>query len=486
MPDNLEASFFKEVRKLKQKQRKLLMWRVGLILLLLILVSGLAYSCYQGASILLTGNLITGISILIFSVLGLVLVVRLLIFLIKNRQILEYSNHPLLTSISWQFSRLKQVKRKYVLGWGLLLIALIYQSNPSFIHQPINNFIDFVVHKPAPPTLNSPWPWKDHEAIHPVVANMPANIETTIESVARYIAQNESDPYLRIKAIHDYVVSRVTYDLDVLKTGIRPSQDAQTVFRTHKAVCEGYANLFMALGQSMGVDVVYISGKIRRDLAPIDLIPKLFRLLNSDYDWTNHAWNAVKILDNWQLVDTTWDDGNSSEFGSSYSTNYLMIPPQVMSISHFPKHLNWQLLQHLEDYNTFENKPVITPQFAIDKLTLVSPTEYQTKVQKSAEIKIATYPSYQKRIVALFTKVQTTESSSWDLPSSGDFLESDKNQQIKQQDIGRCRSQINAAKETQISCQFPNTGDYQVFLFSLEGKANVDFLGQLKFQVLGS
>ena len=112
----------------------------------------------------------------------------------------------------------------------IILIPPVYQSNPSLIINPINGFITFVTYKPTPPILNSPWPWKDHAMIHPSVANMPSNIETTIESVAKYIAKQESDPYLRIKAIHDYVVSRVTYDLDVLKTGIRPSQDAQTVF----------------------------------------------------------------------------------------------------------------------------------------------------------------------------------------------------------------------------------------------------------------
>ena len=111
-------------------------------------------------------------------------------------------------------------------------------------------------------------------------------IEKSIKSVAEYIAQQESDPYLRIKALHDYVISRVTYDVNVLKTGLRPAQDAQTVFSTRKAVCEGYANLFMALGRAIGVDVVFIGGKVRRDLAPVDLIPTTLRLLNSNYDWT--------------------------------------------------------------------------------------------------------------------------------------------------------------------------------------------------------
>jgi transglutaminase/protease-like cytokinesis protein 3 len=168
-----------------------------------------------------------------------------------------------------------------------------------------------LAHNPTPPLSSSPWPWQEYQTIHPVIASLTPEVESSIKSVAQYIAKNESDPYLQIKAIHDYVVSRVTYDLDVLKTGRRPSQDARTVFKTHKAVCEGYANLFLELGQEVGLDVAYIRGKVRQDLAPLDLIPEAFRLINPTYDWTLHAWNAVKVGGYWQLVDTTWDDSRS-------------------------------------------------------------------------------------------------------------------------------------------------------------------------------
>ena len=64
------------------------------------------------------------------------------------------------------------------------------------------------------------------------------------------------------------------------------------------------------------------------------------RLLNSNYDWTLHAWNAVKVADNWQLVDTTWDDSDSGK----YSADYLMPPPEAMIASHIPQHSDWQLI----------------------------------------------------------------------------------------------------------------------------------------------
>ncbi|MCC5621723.1 transglutaminase domain-containing protein [Nostoc sp. CHAB 5715] len=480
MPNNLENHILEEVRKLKQKNRKRIV-QIGMLLLLMGIVSGFAYLFFQGNPIWKIGNSAISVTTLFLSIVGLILILNIVTYIIKYQTSKSRYQSSLFSLKIWQFSRLKRIKGKYWLGYSLLLMALISQSNPSLIINPLNGFVTGIVYKPEPPRLNSPWPWKENTIIHPIVANMPSNIETTIESVAKYIVKQESDPYLRIKAIHDYVVSRVTYDLDVLKTGRRPAQDARTVFFTHKGVCEGYANLFMALGRSMGADVVYVRGKIRRDLAPIDLIPKVFRLIHSDYDWTNHAWNAVKILDNWQLVDTTWDDGDSSELGS-YSADYLILPPQVMSISHFPQQLNWQLLHRREDYKTFENKPILTPQFFMDELMLISPTEYQTNVQKVAAIKIASSPNYQKKIVALFTKAQKVESSLWDLPGSGNLLEDNQDNQRRLQDFKKCQSQWNARGETEISCQFPEAGNYEVFVFSLEQKLSL--LGKLKFHAV--
>ncbi|WP_392531985.1 transglutaminase domain-containing protein [Nostoc sp. C117] len=476
MPENLENHLLKEIRKLKQKNRKRIIRRIGVLLLLVGIVSGFIYLFFQDNYIWNLGNSAISGTVLLLIFLVLIVVGFLFIYLTKDRVYLVRYNFPV---FSEKISRLKRIPPKYLLGYTLLLIALIDVINPSLILNQINGLVNFIVYKPTPPTLSSPWPWKDNTKIHPVVANIPSNIETTIQSVAKYIYQHESDPYLRIKAIHDYVISRVTYDLEVLKTGIRPDQDAQTVFSTHKAVCEGYANLFMALGRAMGADVVYVRGKIRRDLAPIDLIPKVFRLLYSDYDWTNHAWNAVKILDNWQLVDTTWDDGDSSEFADSYSADYLILPPEVMSISHFPQQLDWQLLPHREDYNTFEQKPILSPQFFTEELKLISPTEYRTKVQKVAAIKIGSSPNYHKKIVALFTKAQKTESSLWDLPLSLNLLEDNQDTQAKLQNFKKCQSQPNAGGETEIFCQFLEPGDYEVLVFSLGQK--VSFLGQLKF-----
>jgi transglutaminase-like putative cysteine protease len=378
------------------------------------------------------------------------------------------------------FKKVKNFSRtqfKNILIFLSILFVIIFQSYIPMRYNSYSDLITYLVNNPTPPFASSPWPWKEHQTIHPIISSLTPDVETSIKSVAQYIAQHETDPYLQVKAIHDYVISRVTYDLDVLQTGIRPSQDAQTVFVTHKAVCEGYANLFKELGRAIGLDVVYITGKIRQDLAPIDLIPTAFRLLKSNYDWTLHAWNAVKIEGNWQLVDTTWDDTSLKDL---YSTDYLMLPPELMIISHLPLIQGWQLLRHSKNYQYFENQPILTPQFFSQGLTMISPDEYQTTLEKNAVIELISLAQEPPKIGALFSKVNESNFLVWDLLLSNS---SNQHQQLK-----ACRTQTEYSK-IRLYCQFPEPGEYQVLLFSLAPESHslnrkITRIGQLKFRSL--
>jgi hypothetical protein len=186
----------------------------------------------------------------------------------------------------------------------------------------------------------------------------------------------------------------------------------------------------------------------------------------------------VKVADNWQLVDTTWDDSDSA-----YSADYLMPPPEVMIASHFPQQSDWQLLHSPKNQDSFEKQLLLTPKFFIEKLQMISPREYQTDVQRKALIEVKKPPTYQKEIVALFGERKKVGFSVWSLPDSNPFTQENR------ANVKRCQSQYNETEITQISCQFPDKGDYQVILFSFEQgndkvRKNMSRLGQLRFKVL--
>lgn len=482
MSQNIEKEFLQLVQQQKQKRRKLVAQRIGVFLFISSLVGVFIYLLFLRNFNINFSNWGSNL-ILFLGIFGLILILGLLICA-SNYKTFNIGSKSLWKRLNW--NNFQRINRKYIVGFFFVIIAITYQVNISVVHNLFNNFITQLIHNPTPPVLNSPWPWKNAQTIHPVVARMPLEVEKSINSVAEYITQQEPNPYLRIKALHDYVIKRLTYDVDVLKTGIRPSQDAQNVFFNRKAVCEGYAKLFQELGKAIGIDVVYITGKIRQDLAPVELISPTLRVVHSNYDWTNHAWNAVKVGGNWQLVDTTWDDTSSDDYASfypSYRTNYLMLPPEVMIVSHLPDQEPWQLLSQSKSYSDFEKQPILTSEFFAEDLKIVSPTEYPQTVQKAAVIEIQTPPNYFKRVVGIFFRSKDSELPFWSLP-----LNNLLNQEEKP-DIKKCQSQQNPGGKLLIYCQFPEAGNYQVAIFTLAQSNNsvrqeINRIALLKFHAV--
>lgn len=367
--------------------------------------------------------------------------------------------------LSQRFHRLTQGRMRYAVGLTAVALLVTYQANPDIVNVPVGDGLARVLYKPATDTLISPstqWPWATNAGPHPTSITIPPEAETSITTVAQYIVQNEADPSEQVKAIHDYVMQRLTYDRAVLETGNRPPQDARSVFSARQAVCEGYARLFQALGRAAGLDVVYVTGRVRRDLAPVDVIPKLLRVSHPRYDWTLHAWNAVKVGDRWSLVDTTWDDGDT------YDTSYLMLPPDAMIASHLPTFPIWQLIEHPITRRVFEQMPILTPEFFADRLKLLSPSTYRSRVEQTADIKIKTPDSYGDILWAY--SLQEPKNSNffiWDW---------DQETSIKKQE---CKSDLGNESTIHIACPLSAPGDHKVILF--KGSQRV-YLGQLNFQ----
>ena len=289
------------------------------------------------------------------------------------------------------------------------------------------------------PSKNA-WAW-DGQGLHPAIANMPANVETSIDSVAKYIVSKETDPVLRVKALHDYVADRIAYDAESYFAGVYPPQDAETVFRTRKSVCAGYAQLLEALGKAAGVEIVYVFGDARTQ--------------TSDLSGQGHAWNGVKVNGQWYLIDPTWDSGYVSRekgFIKNYRTEYLMPPPEVIGITHFPKDPAWQLRSNPINQGEFLRQPMMRPKFFADGMSLISPRRSQVDTNTNAVINLA---NPQKR---------------WILAS---YRPKGSN------DAQNCGQPV---QDSQISCPLPSSGSYEVSLFtSTEAEGNFRYVGRLEF-----
>jgi hypothetical protein len=296
--------------------------------------------------------------------------------------------------------------------------------------------------QPATDLVQPRHQWPFDGSIHPAVAKMPASVETSIASVAQYITQQEPDPFLRVKALHDYVADRIAYDAPAFFGQVpRPPQDAETVFRTRKAVCAGYAKLLEALGKETGDKIVYVSGDSRSQI--------------SDLNGSSHAWNAANIQGHWYLIDATWDSGyvDESGFTKRFETSYLFPPPDVMIISHFPDDPVWQLLPQPMSRGDFLRQPMLRPSFFAQGLKLISPTRSQTHIRDNATIQLEN--PRQRWLMA-----------SYSIKGS--------------QQAQRCAARTS--RNPLLSCPLPGGGTYEVKLFAGDQQyGQYGYVGHLEF-----
>jgi hypothetical protein len=255
---------------------------------------------------------------------------------------------------------------------------------------------------PPPPGKEAPkdpnaWPLADEP--DPKIANMPLTAQASIESVGAYIKEQFPDRKQRVKAIHDFVALRLSYDTEGLAksqagTAPRPPQQAEPVFASKLAVCEGYARLMVAIGAAAGVEIKYVTGYIRDSSRRLSATDDTAKDALQGY---LHAWNAVLIDDEWFLVDTTWDDTERPD--EPIRSTYLFTPPQLFAYDHLPEDPAWQLVMKPISLGDFSRQPFMSPDIGRLGLVLESPTRSQITVRGTATIELAN--PYNARITAV-------------------------------------------------------------------------------------
>ena len=122
-----------------------------------------------------------------------------------------------------------------------------------------------------------------------------------------YITKNMND-FERAKIINDYVVQLATYT----EEGVTEGQTVYELITDKTAVCQAYALLAYRLFKAAGLETGYVYGFSGDQL---------------------HAWNLVKVDDEWYHVDTTWNDAEPNEpYAISYE--YFLLNDAQISVDH--------------------------------------------------------------------------------------------------------------------------------------------------------
>lgn len=146
-------------------------------------------------------------------------------------------------------------------------------------------------------------------------AEMDAAITSEINEYKSAVS-GLTDTYEIVRTVHDKLVTDVEYAYDSNKQPVDElwaHSIAGVVDGHNEVVCEGYSKMFQLVLNELDIENVYMVGTA---------------------DGGGHAWNGVKIDDEWLYVDTTWDDTGAGKGGGGIRYAYFCIPASVFTDSH--------------------------------------------------------------------------------------------------------------------------------------------------------
>ncbi|MDR9402392.1 MAG: transglutaminase domain-containing protein [Halothece sp. Uz-M2-17] len=190
----------------------------------------------------------------------------------------------------------------------------------------------------------------------------------SVQELANILSSLVTTEAEKARIIYAWITDNIAYDVEMLEKDIYWTDvTAKTVLKKRQTVCSGYSNLYQALAKAMGLDVVIIEGTATGASYVVG---------DSNI---NHAWNAVKIDDQWYLLDTTWGAGTvqQNQFRQQFNPYYFATPPEQLIFSHFPANVNWQLLEQPYTMEDFQEFPTVSPDFFKKQINFMS---HETKV----------------------------------------------------------------------------------------------------------
>ncbi|MEX2585001.1 MAG: transglutaminase domain-containing protein [Balneolaceae bacterium] len=197
--------------------------------------------------------------------------------------------------------------------------------------------------------------WSD---IDTHVLHTPAYLEQDTDSLATYFLSVAETDAEKARAIYRWMTDRISFDLDAFFQGSPRYTTPESVLQSKKAVCTGYVILFEELARKMDLNIEFIDG-----------LAKGFGFDPEDSSETieNHSWIAVRIDDEWKLIDPTWGSGfileNTPGFVKNFTEFFFFADPDRLIYTHLPSDQPWQLRSETASPEEFLSYPIVTPHF---------------------------------------------------------------------------------------------------------------------------
>lgn len=171
----------------------------------------------------------------------------------------------------------------------------------------------------------------------PMKAAFLSEIDPEVKAMSDEITKGLTSDADKLKAIHDWVCDNIYYDMDniqfyMYEGGIEAISPKSTL-KNRKSVCSGYALFMKALLNAQDIPCFLVYG------VTDDFITQDYLVADSNdiiQYYPNHAWNEVKINDEWVYIDATWDTLKRIENGEKKEgmIRYDYFAPTIEKLSY--------------------------------------------------------------------------------------------------------------------------------------------------------
>jgi transglutaminase/protease-like cytokinesis protein 3 len=203
----------------------------------------------------------------------------------------------------------------------------------------------------------------------------------TIPQLTYKLTDRYKDPVLKTRAIYTWIAYNISYDCPAFHSPSRIKGEAIDVFKSRKGVCEGYANLFREMCSLASVQCVTVDGYARN----------MSETIGEELE-VNHTWNAVRINEEWKLIDATWGSGYTDKkvkVFTQLNDSYFFADPSKFVFNHYPKLETWKLAKTRLSKKEFFNNPTIGNGYFIFGIAGFKPENGIIKVKAGKQVTIA-------------------------------------------------------------------------------------------------
>jgi transglutaminase-like putative cysteine protease len=179
----------------------------------------------------------------------------------------------------------------------------------------------------------------DLERVDDFAGKAPSSLTGDYRQLAGYLKGAGPSALHQLRAIYAWEAYNIEYDIAVLQGG-KPttSQHPPDVLKNRKAVCDGFARLYVVLAQEMGLQVEHVLGEAQSDGHGL--------VLGSGDNL--HRWIRAKVENSdqncWVLIDPTWGRSKQSNGDPTVNPHYFCLEPAEFLKGHFPRDSRWQLM----------------------------------------------------------------------------------------------------------------------------------------------